>query len=221
MSTMPLIELSHIIENGMVTYPGLPGPEVGEHLSFEASQEIYSSGTEFSIGKVAMLANTGTYLDTPAHRHRNGHDLSGLTLEKCANLPALVVRANESGPTDVDKIPVEKLEGAAVLFHTGWDRHWRTSRYGEADHPYLTEAAAQLLVNHKVALVGIDSVNIDGTNTGERPVHTQLLGAGIPIVEHLTRLDRLPTTGIRFFAVPPAFKGLATFPVRAFAISPD
>ena len=216
---MRLIELSHVIEAGMVTYPGLPGPHVGEHLSFDESRSQYAPGTEFSIGKVIMVSNTGTYLDTPAHRHRKGHDLSGLALEKCANLPTLVIRANESGPIDADLIPTAEVADSAVLFHTGWDRHWRSEHYGDASHPHLTEAAAELLVGRKAAVVGIDSVNIDGTTTGERPAHTQLLAAGIPVVEHLTGLGSLPPSGSRFFATPPAFKGLATFPVRAFVIS--
>lgn len=195
---MTLVELSHVIEDGMTTYPGLPAPEIGSHLSFEESAGVYASGTEFAIGRIAMVANTGTYLDTPAHRFRDGHDLAGLALERCAD-----------------------LAGTAVLIRTGWDRHWRTERYGHPTHPFLTADGARHLVAAGVALVGIDSVNIDDTSpaaAGQRPTHTTLLAAGVPVVEHLTGLDELPTTGARFFAAPPRVAGMATFPVRAFVI---
>jgi arylformamidase len=215
---MRLINLSHIIEDGMVTYPGLPGPRISEHLTFEASRSHYARGTEFSIGRIDMLANTGTYLDTPAHRFPDGHDLSALPLEKCAGLPAVVVDA--VGAVTADNLVGLDLAGAAVLLRTGWDAHWGTDRYGDSDHPHLTTDAADVLVEAGATLVGIDSVNIDATTTGERPVHTRLLGAGIPIVEHLTGLDQLPTSGARFTAVPPLVAGMGTFPVRAFATTP-
>jgi arylformamidase len=215
---MPLIDLSHVIEDGMVTYPGLPGPRISEHLTFRASRSHYASGTEFSIGRIDMVANTGTYLDTPAHRYPDGHDLSALPLERCADLPAVVVDA--SSPVTADDLAGLVPAGAAVLLRTGWDAHWGTERYGDGNHPHLTADAAQALVDADAALVGIDSVNIDATTTGERPAHTLLLGAGIPIVEHLTGLDRLPATGARFTAVPPLVAGMGTFPVRAFATLP-
>lgn len=215
---MRLVDLSHIIEHQMATYPGLPGPEIGEHLSFEASAAIYEAGTEFAIGQISMVANTGTYLDTPAHRFRAGHDLAGLALERCASLPAIVVDGD--GPFGPEAFDALTLEGRAVLLRSGWDRHWGTDRYGDPVHPHLTEAGAHSLVDARVMLVGIDSVNIDDTTTGRRPAHTVLLAAGIPVVEHLTRLSQLPATGAAFTAVPPAVRGLATFPVRAFAALP-
>lgn len=213
---MRFVDLSHVIEHEMVTYPGLPGPEIGEHLGFEASRSRYAAGTEFSIGRISMVANTGTYLDTPAHRYREGSDLSSLPLESCANLPAVVVDGEGSiGAAMFSGVPVA---GAAVLLRTGWDAHWGTDRYGDSSHPHLTEDGARALVDGRAALVGIDSVNIDDTSTGERPAHSLLLAAGIPVVEHLTGLAQLPTTGARFAAVPPMVRGLATFPVRAFAV---
>ena len=216
---MRLVDLSHVIEHQMITYPGLPGPEIGEHLSFDASASHYAPGTEFAIGRVSMVANTGTYLDTPAHRFRNGHDLAGLPLESCALLPAVVVDGGD-GPIGPSAFRDVEVQGAAVLLRTGWDRHWSTDRYGDLVHPHLTEAGARWLVERGAALVGIDSVNIDDTTTGQRPAHTVLLAAGIPVVEHLTRLDGVPATGAIFTAVPPAIRGLATFPVRAFARVP-
>ena len=215
---MRFVDLSHVIDHQMITYPGLPGPEIGEHLSFDASHDHYAAGTEFAIGRITMVANTGTYLDTPAHRFRDGHDLSGLPLEHCADLPAVVV--DGEGPIGAGAFSDVPVTGAAVLLRTGWDRHWGAERYGDPVHPHLTEAGAQALVDSRARLVGIDSVNIDDTTTGERPAHTLLLAAGIPVVEHLTSLAELPATGAKFTAVPPAVRGLATFPVRAFAKVP-
>ncbi len=216
---MQLVDLSHPIEDAMVTYPGLPGPTIGEHLSFEASHERYAPGTEFSIGEIKMVGNTGTYLDTPAHRYRGGYDLAGLALGDCADLPATVVDADEAaiGPAF---LAGHEVGGCAVLFRTGFDRYWRTERYGTGGHPFCTAEAATLLVDRGVRLVGIDSVNIDDTATGDRPAHTILLRAGVPVVEHLCGLGALPARGARFFAVPPMVRGLATFSVRAFAILP-
>lgn len=199
----------------MVTYPGLPGPEISGHLDFDASRAHYAAGTEFTIGRISMVANTGTYLDTPAHRFREGHDLHGLPLQRCAMLPAVVIDGD--GAIGADAFDDIEIEGCAVLLRTGWDRHWGTEQYADPDHPHLTGAGAERLVAGGVALAGIDSVNIDDTRTGERPAHTVLLGAGVPVVEHLTGLDGVPGTGARFTAVPPAVQGLATFPVRAFA----
>lgn len=213
-----LIDLSHPIANGTVTYPGLPGPVITEFLSREESRAHYEKGTEFQIGHIEMVSNTGTYLDTPFHRYPSGYDLAGLPLERTANLDAVRV-----GVDQVDEITPEHLKGLevtgrAVLFHTGWAAHWGSDRYGDPSHPHLTDATAELLVDRGAHLVGIDSVNIDDTRSGSRPVHTLLLSAGIPIVEHLRGLEALPETVFRFFATPPRVRGMGTFPVRAFAL---
>lgn len=209
-------DLSHVITDRMVTYPGLPGPEITAHLSFEDSHEHYAAGTEFTIGRISMVANTGTYLDTPAHRFRDGADLSRLSLDRCAMLPTVVLDAAGRTAIGPELFDGTDVEGRAVLLRTGWDEHWGTERYGDAAHPHLTGDGARHLVAHGAVLVGIDSVNIDDTRTGERPAHTVLLAAGLPVVEHLTGLAAVPA-GARFTAVPPAVRGLATFPVRAFA----
>jgi kynurenine formamidase len=222
-----LVDLSHVIEHGLETYRGLPAPVISEFLSREASRSHYTGGTEFHIGRIDMVANTGTYLDSPFHRHADGADLSQLPLEKLAGLEGVVVRHRFDGgsdgghgraiqPSEIERLGDTALRGKALLFHTGWDRHWRTDRYFEG-HPFVSEAAARLLVERGAALVGIDSLNIDDTADGRRPAHTLLLAAGIPIVEHLTGLDALPSA-FRFFAVPPKVKAFGTFPVRAFAL---
>ncbi|MFZ5625460.1 MAG: cyclase family protein [Gemmatimonadota bacterium] len=215
----PLVDLSHTIEHGMVTYKGLPAPVIGDYLSFEASHERYAPGTEFQIGRIEMVANTGTYVDAPSHRYRGGKDLAGLPLEQLADLPALVVRATARRDRAIEALPFpdDVVRGKAVLFHTGWDAHWRTDRYFEG-HPYLTGELAERLARAGAALVGIDSFNIDCTDDGHRPVHSTLLGNGIPICEHLTGLDGLPDAGARFFAVPARVRALGSWPVRAFAI---
>lgn len=200
----------------MTTYPGLPGPVITDHLSREASRETYAPGTEFNIGRIDMVANTGTYLDTPFHRFADGFDLADLPLDAVAGLPGTCVRVDDQEIVPEHLSGVEG-KGRAVLFHTGWDEHWDTDRYGKPDHPFLGEAAVDWLVTSDVSLVGIDSVNIDDTRGNTRPAHTKLLGAGIPIVEHLTGLDRLMGVPFRFFAVPAQVRGLGTFPVRAFA----
>ncbi len=213
-----IVDLSHTIEHGMVTYKGLPAPLICDHLSREQSRAHYDAGTEFQIGRIDMVANTGTYIDMPFHRYADGHDLSGLPLARVAHVPAVVVRVLGAQSRAIDWhhfAPVE-CRGHAVLVHTGWDRHWRTDRYFEG-HPHLTEQAAVHLRDQGAALVGIDSFNIDDTTGGTRPVHSVLLGAGIPIVEHLTGLDALPVSGFRFSAVPPKIRGMGTFPVRAHA----
>lgn len=217
---MQLVDLSHEITAGMVTYPGLPGPEIDDYLAFDASHARYAPGTEFSIARITMVANTGTYLDTPGHRFRDGHDLAGLDLARCAMLPAFVMDGDGEGPVGAEHLADVDVRGMAVLLRTGWDRHWGTDRYGDPAHPHLTRAAAELLVERQAALVGIDSVNIDDTAGGDRHAHSVLLAADIPVVEHLTALDELPATGALFFAVPPAVRGVATFPVRAFAAVP-
>ena len=217
------VELSHVISAGMVTYPGLPGPEVTPYLTRETSREVYAPGTEFVIDWVRMLGNTGTYLDSPFHRHADGPDLAGLPLEKLADLPAVVVRTAGSGrrAVGVDDLTGHDVAGCAVLLHTGGDAAFGTPAYAQ-DAPFLAGDGAQWLVAQGAALVGIDAVNIDEIiERGERPAHTLLLGAGIPVVEHLTGLDRLPPTGARFTAAPPRFAGVGTFPVRAYAQLPD
>ena len=212
-----LVDLSHAIEHGLRTYPGLPEPRVDAWLTHDDSRGRYAPGTEFHIGRIEMIANTGTYLDSPFHRWRDGADVSGLALEALADLRGRVVDAPAAGRRiDVSSLPDGDLAGHAVLFRTGWSRHWGTPRYFEG-HPFLDGAVAERLVAARVSLVGIDSLNIDDTEGGERPVHSALLRAGIPIVEHLTRLDALPVSGFRFFAVPVKVRGMGTFPVRAFA----
>lgn len=212
-----LVDLSHAVEHGLRTYPGLPEPAISTYLSHDESRGRYAPGTEFHIGRIEMVANTGTYLDSPFHRYRDGADLSALPLESLADLRGLVVDAPASGRrVAASELPDADLAGQAVLFRTGWSRHWGTPRYFEP-HPFLDGELAKRLVAARVALVGIDSLNIDDTQGGERPVHSALLRAGIPIVEHLTGLDELPTTGFRFFAVPVKVRGMGTFPVRAFA----
>lgn len=202
----------------MVTYKGLPAPMICDYLSREASRERYAPGTEFQIGKIEMVANTGTYVDSPFHRYAHGKDLSELPLTSLADLECLVARIPGSAGRAVDTLPFQPAEvrGKAVLVQTDWDRHWRTDAY-HGGHPHLTERLAQWLADAGAAIVGIDSFNIDNTDTGERPVHTTLLGAEIPIVEHMTGLAALPERGSRFYAVPVKVKGFGTFPVRAFA----
>ncbi len=215
MAGVHLLDLSHTVTDGMETYPGLPGPVITDHLSRAASRERYDAGTEFQIGRIDMIANTGTYLDTPAHRYEGGWDLSALPLKSVALVPGVVVDA--TGAIDRHHFVGVELAGRAVLLRTGWDRHWGTPDYGAGGHPFLTAEGAAELVDAGVALVGIDSVNIDDTATGERPAHSALLAAGIPIVEHLTGLGALPNAPFTFTAVPVKVAGMGTFPVRAFA----
>lgn len=216
---MSLVDVSHVVEDGMITYKGLPAPLVCDYLSHAASREVYAEGTEFVIGKIELVGNTGTYLDAPYHRYADGIDLSELPLAAVANLDGVVVRAVErrGRALDQDAFAGFDLRGKAVLVHTGWDAHWRTDQYFEG-HPYLTKAAAVHLADAGAALVGIDSFNIDDTADGTRPVHTALLGADIPIVEHLRNLQSLPDRGFRFSAAPVEVKRFGTFPVRAFAV---
>jgi arylformamidase len=211
------IDVSHTVEHGMVTYKGFPAPVICDWLSREASRAKYAPGTEFQIGKIEMIANTGTYVDSPFHRYENGKDLSELPLESLADLDCVVVRVDPTAGPAIDHVPLtaNRVRGRAVLFHTGWDRNWRTDAYFEG-HPHLTERAGEWLAKAGVALVGIDSLNIDSTATGERPVHTVLLGSQIPIVEHMRGLGDVPTEGAQFFAVPVKVKAFGTFPVRAF-----
>jgi len=211
-----LVELSHPITDGMITYPGLPGPAITDHLSREESRSRYAPGYEFQIGQICMVSNTGTYLDTPFHRFADGHDLSGLDLSRVAGVAGVLV-VGDALIIGAEALAGVDVAGRAVLFATGWDRHWGTDEYGNPEHPHLGADVVARLVEGAAAVVGIDSVNIDDTRTGERPVHTALLGAGIPIVEHLRGLDQLAGTTFAFTAVPPAVVGMGTFPVRAFA----
>jgi len=212
-----LIDLSHTVEHGLETYRGLPAPIICDFLSREASRAVYAPGTEFQIGRIDMVANTGTYVDSPFHRFAEGRDLSQLDLEQLADLDAVVVRAGGGGRAiGREAFDDVEVKGRAILVHTGWDRHWTTEAYFEG-HPYLTEDAAVALVDRGAVFVGIDSLNIDDTADLRRPVHTTLLGNDIPIGEHLCGLAALPTSGARFFAVPVKVKGFGTFPVRAFA----
>lgn len=219
--TKRLVDLSHAVEDGMVTYRGLPAPVLCDFLSRERSRAHYADGVEFHIGRIDMVANTGTYVDSPFHRYAEGRDLAELSLESLADLDALVVDARSAGRA-IDRTHFEGLRtaGRAVLVHTGWDRNWRTDAYFDG-HPFLTRDAADLLAREGAALVGIDSYNIDDTGDLARPVHSILLGAGIPICEHMTGLAALPPSGARFFAVPVKVRGMGTFPVRAFAITRD
>jgi arylformamidase len=214
-----VVDLSHTIENGMVTYKGLPAPIVCDHISHLQSRGSYAPGTEFQIGRINMVANTGTYIDTPYHRYSSGADLSTTPLPNMAQLPGVVVRATgfERRAIDWTNFAAIDVSGRAVLVNTGWDRHWRTDHYFEG-HPFLTEAAATHLRDRGAALVGIDSLNIDDTSDLTRPVHSILLAAGIPIVEHLTNLSALPIDGFVFSAAPPKIVAMGTFPVRAHAI---
>ncbi|HSN17318.1 MAG TPA: cyclase family protein [Gammaproteobacteria bacterium] len=211
-----LVDLSHEVEHGMVTYKGLPAPIVCDFLSREASKQKYSEATTFQIGKLEMVANTGTYVDAPFHRYEHGKDLSELPLDSLVDLEGVVFRTSQR-VIGAELFCEADVRGRAVLVNTGWARHWRTDRYFDG-HPHLTEAAAIWLKDQGAAFVGIDSLNIDGTATGERPVHTVLLGADIPICEHMCNLESLPDTGFRFHAAPVKVKGMGTFPVRAYAV---
>ena len=219
---MPLlIDLSHRIEAGMVTYKGLPAPLMCDFLSREESRARYESGTEFAIQQIEMVGNTGTYIDSPFHRYADGADLADLRLDQLAQLDALVVTPKLAGGMAIgpDNFGGLDVAGKAILLNTGWDRHWRTETYFE-NHPFLTGAAATFLAERGAALVGIDSHNIDDTRGQSRPAHSILLGHNIPICEHMTGLDQLPATGALFYAVPPKVAGFGTFPVRAFALLP-
>ncbi len=214
-----IVDLSHEITDGMTTHPGIPAPSISTFLTHEASTARYTPGTTFEIGRIDLVANTGTYVDTPAHRFPGGQDLAGLELERVVDVDGVLVDCRGAteraiGPDAFEGVDVR---GRAVLVATGWDEHWGTPAY-LSDNPFLTGAAADWLVESGAALIGTDSLNIDSLADPARPAHTAILGAGIPLVEHLTGLGALPTMGWRFFAVPPRIRGMATFPVRAFAI---
>ena len=214
-----LIDLSHTVEHGMITYKGLPAPVITDHMSREDSRKNYAAGTQFHIGKIEMVANTGTYLDSPFHRYEDGRDLSQLDLQYLANLDGVVISSDQRavGKEHFDDCDVH---GKAVLVRTGWDKHWRTDEYWSGRHPFLTKDAAEALAERGAALVGIDSYNIDDTNDHSRPAHSVLLANNIPIVEHMCHLDKLPVEGFKFFAVPVKVRNFGTFPVRAFALVP-
>jgi kynurenine formamidase len=214
-----LIELSHPIRHGILTHPGLPGPEVSDHLTREESRKQYAPDTEFHIGRISLVGNTGTYVDAPSHRFLGAADLSGVGLASLVNLPGVVVRVPD-GVTVIDRglLARYRVDGMAVLVRTGWDRHWGTDLYGAGGHPFLTLDGAAHLAEAGAVLVGIDSVNIDDFADGTRPAHTTLLAQGVPIVEHLRGLDELPPDGFRFHAAPPLLEGLDSFPVRAYAV---
>jgi arylformamidase len=216
--TVRFIDLSHTIENGLITYKGLPAPVICDFLSRETSKGIYEEGTSFQIGKIEMVTNTGTYIDCPFHRFEHGKDLSQMGLESFADLEGVVIRVPFANTLEITAAHFKNhsVKDRAVLIHTGWDAHWNTELYYE-HHPYLTQQAAEYLRDHGAKLVGIDSHNIDNTTGKSRPVHTTLLGAEILIVEHLCQLHLVPEDGFTFSAVPPKFKGVGTFPVRAMA----
>ena len=216
---MRLIDVSHTVESGMLTYKGLPAPVICDYLSREASRTRYAPGTEFQIGRIDMVSNTGTYLDSPFHRYADGKDLSELPLRSLADLDCIVVRVTPGAERAIDEIALarDEVRGRAVLFHTSWDRHWRTDAYFE-EFPYLSARLAEWLRDAGAVLVGIDSHNIDDTRArNNRPVHTELLGHDILIAEHLRGLEQLPDGKFLFSAIPPKIKGMGTFPVRAFA----
>ena len=215
-----MVDVSHAVEHGMITYKGLPAPVICDYLSREESRQHYSEGTEFHIGKIEMVANTGTYLDSPFHRYADGADLSQLLLSAIANLEGIVIRAGDLVSQAIDASVFQNVDvrGKAVLVQTNWDAYWGTEQYF-VGHPFLTQDAAQFLAGNGAKLVGIDSLNIDDIRDTTRPVHSILLKAGVPIVEHLCNLSALPDTGFKFFAVPVKVKGMGTFPVRAFGIT--
>lgn len=212
------IDLSHTVEDGLVTYKGLPAPIICDYWSREESRAHYEAGTEFQIAKIEMVANTGTYIDTPFHRYEWGKDLSQVEPGQFAGLDGIVIRADYRQTSEIDAsfFKDKPLRGRAVLVHTGWDVNWNKEVYFE-NNPHLSEDAASFLKESGAALVGIDSLNIDNTHGGSRPVHSLLLAANILIVEHLCNLGELPDQGFSFYAIPPKFKGVGTFPVRALA----
>jgi kynurenine formamidase len=214
-----LIDLSHTVEHGMITYKGIPGPIICDFLSREASKTHYAKGTTFHIGKIEMAANTGTYIDSPFHRYADGKDLSELDLESIADVEGLVFRADPAQRAiSPELFAGAEVQGKAILVHTGWAQHWRTAQYFEG-HPFLTAAAAEWLRAAGARLVGIDSLNIDDTSDGYRPVHSILLGADIPIVEHMCNLESLPQSSFKLHAVPVKIQSFGTFPVRVYAVT--
>ncbi|MBW3671654.1 MAG: cyclase family protein [Acidobacteria bacterium] len=217
---MKIVDLSHPIIDGMITYPGLPGPMIGDFLDREASRKLYDELTEFHIGRIDMVANTGTYVDVPYHRYSSGLDLERFPLEGLVNLEGVVIEAVDTLAEIETTRTRDELSGKAVLIRTGWSRHWGTATYVEGEYPFLSEGLVEQLIDAEVALVGIDSLNVDDNRRRTRPAHSRFLASRIPIVEHLTGLDTLPADGFIFFAAPPAVRGVGSFPVRAFALVP-
>lgn len=219
MKSKRFIDVSHTIEHGMLTYPGIPGPVITDFWTRVDSREHYANGTEFYIGKIEMAANTGTYVDSPFHRYADGKDVSELPLDSLADLEGIVIRYPLVNGRAVNKQCLEKhdVKGKAVLIHTGWDQHWRNDRYFRG-HSYLTEDAADFLLHEGAILAGIDSLNIDDTDDLTRPVHSLLLGANIPIIEHMCNLQFVPDCGFKFYAIPVKVRRFGSFPVRAFCI---
>jgi kynurenine formamidase len=216
-----LIDCSHTIVEGQVTYKGLPAPIICDYLSREASRRVYAPGTEFHIGKIEMVANTGTYIDSPFHRYEHGIDIAALPLDSIADLDGIVITATQRPGRAItaEAFRGHDVRGRAVLVHTDWADHWQTDAYFEG-HPHLTADAAEFLVQAGAKLVGIDSYNIDNTDGGDRPVHSTLLAANIPIVEHMCNVAQVPRQGFRFYAVPAPVQGMGTFPVRAVVVIP-
>ena len=215
---MKIIDLSHTIENGLITYKGLPAPIICDYLSREQSRNVYEQGTEFQIGKIEMVANTGTYIDCPFHRYEHGRDFAALPAQLFTDIEGIKISVpyQKQKAIDASYFTNVKLKNKAVLVHTGWSEHWRSDTYFE-NHPYLTDDAAIFLRDNGVRLVGIDSHNIDDTAKKSRPVHSTLLKQEIFIVEHLCNMDQIPSDGFSFTALPPKLKGMGTFPVRAIA----
>jgi kynurenine formamidase len=222
-----IIDLSHTVREGLVTYPGLPVPRITPHLTREDSAGHYAPGTEFAMDVITMIGNTGTYLDSPYHRYEGGADLAALDLDTLVDLPAEVFHVADLGERGIPASVFDgrSLLGKAVLLDTGWSRHFGRPEYA-TDAPFLSSEGVDVLIAAGVVLVGIDSLNIDDTELsvadggGRRPAHTGFLAAGIHVVEHLTGLASLPESGTTFTAVPPKIEGFGTFPVRAFAKLP-
>lgn len=215
-----IIDLSHEIASGMVTYPGLAAPELRTVISREESAARLDGGVSFEIESLTLVGNTGTYLDSPFHFHAGLADLAGLPLERLVNVPIAMVRVpGRTAVTAANLGDLSRLAGRAVLVHTGWAQHWGTPRYTELDCPHLTAGAVGALIESGAVIVGIDSLNIDDPGDRARPAHERLLRAGIPIIEHLTNLGLVPDTGARLIALPAPVSGMASFPVRAVAVS--
>lgn len=204
----------------MKTYPGLPEPSVDVNMSYETSHERYQDKAEFFIASLHLCGNTGTYVDSPMHRHRGAADLSGLPLERLADLETVVVDCSGADRAiGADALAEVEVRYRAVLIRTDFSRYWATPEYFAEPNPFLTADACELLVRQGALFVGIDSLNIDDAADWSRPAHTTLLGAGIPVCEHMTNLGSVPASGGRLHAVPIAWVGGASFPVRAYVIT--
>ena len=174
----------------------------------------------FHIGLLTICTNTGTYLDVPFHRYADGHDLADLALEQVAGVPAVcstaaASRRSTSRPTISSGSPGTRCSSAPTTQCTSArERTSRTTRTSSA-------ASAEALVAADVACVGIDSMNIDGTATGDRPVHSILLRRGSRSSSTSPTSPRCPDRGFTFTAVPPKIEGAGTFTVRAFATTDE